>query len=50
MGKKIPDEMTSASRNDAAPILGVLLERLSLKRIDLIADETGYFHVAPSGS
>src|SRR5206468_10352933 len=35
-GKKISDQVTAASRNNAAPILGVLLERVALKRIDLI--------------
>src|SRR5713226_1375299 len=35
--KKIPDKVSAASRNDASPILGVLLERVSLKWIDLIA-------------
>ena len=34
----------AASRNDAAPILGVLPERIVLERIDLIADKASYFH------
>ncbi len=38
--QKVADEMPAAARNDAAPILGVLLERISLKRIDLVADDT----------
>ena len=38
IGKKISHQVAAASRNDAAPILGVLLELVSLKRIDLVAD------------
>src|SRR6266851_156879 len=45
--QKIPDKMSAASRNDAAPILGVLLERLSLERIDLVAYDAHYPHWCP---
>jgi DNA-binding transcriptional ArsR family regulator len=44
--KKISDEMASASRNDATPVLGVLFESVSLERIDLVADDASYFHFA----
>jgi hypothetical protein len=47
VGKKIPDKISAASRNDTAPILGVLLEPISLKRIDLVADDAGYRHWFP---
>src|SRR5437870_1094805 len=39
--KKIPDEMASTARDDAAPIFRVLLESIALEGIDLIADEAG---------
>jgi DNA-binding transcriptional ArsR family regulator len=39
----------AASRNDAPPILGILLKPVSLKRIDLIADDTRYRHSYPPG-
>jgi hypothetical protein len=41
MRKKIANKMTTASRNDAAPILGVQLEPVALERIDLVADDAG---------
>jgi hypothetical protein len=41
MGKKISQEMPTASWNDAAPILSVLLELVSLEWIDLVADQAG---------
>ena len=47
MGKKISDKMAAASRNDASPILGVLLELVSLERIDLVADEASNRHRCP---
>ena len=40
MRQKIADEVTSATRNDARPVLGVLLEGGALKGIDLVPDET----------
>jgi hypothetical protein len=36
--------MAAASWNDAAPILGILLETVPLERIDLVADNTGDRH------
>src|SRR6266568_4906812 len=45
--EKIPDKMSAASRNDAAPILGVLLERISLEWIDLVAYDAHYPHWCP---
>src|SRR5439155_81947 len=39
--------MSAASRNDAAPILGVLLERISLEWIDLVAYEAHDRHWYP---
>jgi hypothetical protein len=38
MGKEVPEKVAAASRNDAPPILGIFLELVSLKRIDLVAD------------
>jgi len=35
------DKVAAASRNDATQILGVLLESVSLERIDLVADDAG---------
>src|SRR5438046_1969744 len=36
--KKVAEKMAAAAGNDAAPILGVRLERVSLERIDLVSD------------
>jgi hypothetical protein len=36
------DKVAAASRNDADQILGVLLDSLSLKWIDLVADDASY--------
>src|SRR6266404_246383 len=48
--KKIADQVATASRNDAAPIFGILLELLSLERINLVSDEAGVDrHVRPPG-
>src|SRR5260370_1671881 len=47
MGKEVPDQVAAASRNDADQILGVLLESISLERIDLVADDAGYRHHCP---
>ena len=44
MRQKIPDKVPAASRNNAAPILGILLERVPLERINLIADKAGNLH------
>jgi len=44
MRQKIADEVASASRNDPAPILGILFEGISLKRIDLVADDAHDCH------
>jgi hypothetical protein len=41
MRKKISDKTAAASRNDATPILCVLLELVALERIDLVADRSG---------
>src|SRR5215472_10894836 len=49
MGKKISYQVTSAAGNDAAPILGVLLELVPLEGIDLVADEAGDRHGGPPG-
>jgi len=44
MGKEIADEMSSTSRNNAAPVLGVLLEVVTLEGVDLITNEAGDRH------
>jgi len=44
MRKKITDQVTAASRNDVAPILGIFLELVSLERINLVADDAGDRH------
>src|SRR5258707_233030 len=50
MRKKIADKMAAASRNNAAPVLSVLLERVPLERVDLVADDAGYLHLcSPCG-
>ena len=36
--------MAAAARNDAAPVFGVLFERISLERVDLIADDASDRH------
>jgi hypothetical protein len=38
IGKKIPDEVATASGNDTTPILGVLLELIPLERINVVAN------------
>src|SRR3984885_8429492 len=45
----VTDQMSAAFGNDAAPILGVLLERIALKRIDLVANEAGNGHLYSPG-
>jgi hypothetical protein len=47
MRKKVSDKMAAASRNDAAPIIGVPFELVSLERIDFVADDTGDRHWFP---
>jgi hypothetical protein len=42
--KKITDQMAAATRNDATPILGILLEAVALEGIDLVTDDAGYRH------
>src|SRR5580700_4835119 len=42
--KEIPDEMASAARNDVPPVFCVLFERVSLERIDLVADDASDCH------
>jgi hypothetical protein len=42
--KKIPDEVAAASRDDPTPVFGVCLERVTLERIDLVADEARNSH------
>ena len=46
--EKVPDQVAAATRNDAAPVPGVLLEGVSLKRINLVADDAGDCHGGPS--
>jgi hypothetical protein len=47
VGKEIPDQMSTAPRNDVTPILGVPFECVSLEWIDLIAYDTHYRHWYP---
>src|SRR5713101_3713181 len=42
--KKISHQVSAASRNDAAPVLGILLEGVPLKGIDLVADKASDLH------
>jgi hypothetical protein len=39
MRKRISHQVSATSRDDVAPILGVLLEAVSLEWIDLVADD-----------
>jgi hypothetical protein len=48
MRQEVPDEMTSALGNNPTPVPSVVRKRLALKRVDLIADETGDRHAALS--
>src|ERR1035441_5503329 len=48
--QEISDQVSTASRNDSAPIFGVLLECVSLERIDLVADEARNHHGYSPGS
>src|SRR5258708_6574991 len=50
VGKKIADKVSTAAGNNAAPILGVLLEGVALERINLIAYEASYRHRFLPGS
>src|SRR5262249_16556163 len=43
------DEVTATARNNAAPVLGVFLELVTLKGIDLVANEAGDPHRYPPG-
>jgi hypothetical protein len=45
VGQKISHQMSAAARDDAAPVLGVLLEALTLEGIDLITDEACDSHL-----
>src|SRR5215472_4632721 len=45
VGKKVSHEVAAAPRNDAAPILRIFLERVALKRIDLVADDADDRHL-----
>jgi hypothetical protein len=45
MRQKVAHEVSSASRDDAAPVLRVLLEGVALKGINLVPDETCDGHV-----
>ena len=47
IGKEVSDKMAAAARNDAAPVLSVFLEPVSLKRIDLVTNETRDSHRLP---
>src|SRR5262249_23729379 len=38
---KVTDKMTATAWNDAAPVLSISFEYVSLERIDLIANDTG---------
>ncbi len=44
MRQKIADQVASASRNDAAPILGIFFECIPLEGIDLVADDAHDCH------
>src|SRR5260370_4586149 len=44
MREEISDEVPTASRNNAAPVLGVLFETVALEWVDLIADNAGDLH------
>ena len=44
MREEISDEVPTASRNNAAPVLGVLFETVALEWVDLIADDAGDLH------
>src|SRR5260370_12328758 len=46
-GQEVTQQMTATSRNDARPILGVLLQFITLGRIDLVTDKTGNRHYSP---
>ena len=45
--EEISNEAAAAPRNDGAPILGIFLELVSLKRIYLVADDAGNRHWYP---
>ena len=47
MRKKITKQVATASRNDAAPILRVFFELVSLEWVNLVANEAGNFHYCP---
>src|SRR5579871_1081106 len=44
VGKKIANKMAAAARDDAPPVLGILLEAIALKRVNLISDKAGNRH------
>lgn len=48
--QKIPDQVAPAAGNDAAPVFSVLLKRSALKRINLVADQTGERHCRSPGN
>src|SRR5579871_5946398 len=47
--KEVADEMASAAGDDAGPIFCILLEFVSLKWVDLVADEARDLHGTPVG-
>jgi hypothetical protein len=44
LGKKITKQVATTARNDAAPVLGVNLERFALKGVNLVSDRASNFH------
>ena len=49
IGKKIARKVSAQAWNNAAPGFGVFLKSISLKWIDLIADDARYLHKYPPG-
>src|SRR5207248_4846219 len=49
MRQKITDEVAAAARNDPTPLLGILPEKVALKRIDFVANEANDGHDFPFG-
>ncbi len=42
--KEVPHQMAATARNDTAPVLGILPERFSLERVDLVPDHADNGH------
>lgn len=49
VGEKVADEMSSATRDDVAPVFCILVEFVSLERVDLVTDEACDLHGVPFG-